>query len=289
MATHLNIERVEALPSTVSPSTIYIVKAITPGRVDLYFTSNTGLVTLRIANITDAPGVISETLATWVPNLSLKANEFATPINLTLTGDVTGTVALNGKDNASMSTVLVNGGGGGGGVDTSVIEFNGVYLDPASTNDREMYEIPLLHPSTVENVPPSGIVVAPKAITTYVGEITASYIVPATNDIRFQTWSVTLIIRAGSGGGGYTDAAVSSINMLARAPTTGSSKWDLFADSVSRSAPSQQEIEWGRLANPDYGVIKFRTEDPASLGANPVKITGKLKLQSFIDLSAILV
>ena len=58
----LKIERVLALPATVSPSTMYIVQATPAGRAELYFTSTDGLDTRHVIDEADVNSLVSSAI-----------------------------------------------------------------------------------------------------------------------------------------------------------------------------------------------------------------------------------
>jgi len=61
----LKIERVLALPATVTASTMYIVQATPAGRAELYFTSSDGLDTRHVIDETDVNSLVSSAIANF--------------------------------------------------------------------------------------------------------------------------------------------------------------------------------------------------------------------------------
>lgn len=112
MAKELNIRRVATLPSSVEPSTIYILRSQLPGKVDLMFVGDDVSEIRSILSIDDVNNRIMEVLSTWIPARSYKADALSNAFNLTLTGSVQGSVSIDGSRNVTMVTT---GGGGGGG------------------------------------------------------------------------------------------------------------------------------------------------------------------------------
>lgn len=113
MAKELNIRRLQALPSAVEPSTVYIIKSATPGKVDLMFVGDDTSDVRSILTIDDVDTRIMEVLNTWIPARSYKADALSQAFSLTLTGSVQGSVSIDGSRNV---TLVTTGGGGGGGM-----------------------------------------------------------------------------------------------------------------------------------------------------------------------------
>lgn len=57
---YLNIERVTALPQTVRPSTLYVVRSAVTDLVELYFTSNDGLDIRHVINKSEIQSMINQ-------------------------------------------------------------------------------------------------------------------------------------------------------------------------------------------------------------------------------------
>lgn len=60
MSLILNIERLAELPVTLSPSTMYIIKASDPALVDLYFTNTDGTEVRHVVNSSDIAKIVSD-------------------------------------------------------------------------------------------------------------------------------------------------------------------------------------------------------------------------------------
>lgn len=99
---NLSIQRVLALPGTVAPSTIYIVKAAGNDHVELYFTSNDGLETRRVLTTADVQALL--TTAT-VANANT-ADALSTPRTISASGDATWSVSFDGSANATAALTL---------------------------------------------------------------------------------------------------------------------------------------------------------------------------------------
>jgi len=90
----LRIERVLALPSTVTPSTMYIVQATNATRAELYFTSADGLQTRHIIDEADINNIVNTALANFnsvevVPNIAARDAMTLTANTVVLVVDAT--------------------------------------------------------------------------------------------------------------------------------------------------------------------------------------------------------
>lgn len=61
----LRIERVLALPATLTASTMYVVQAALAGRAEVYFTDNAGTVARHIIDETDVNNIVSNAIANF--------------------------------------------------------------------------------------------------------------------------------------------------------------------------------------------------------------------------------
>lgn len=63
MASFLHIERVNALPSTLAASTMYVVKSSEAGLAEVYFTNNDGTEARHVINKTEIQAMVTSSIA----------------------------------------------------------------------------------------------------------------------------------------------------------------------------------------------------------------------------------
>jgi hypothetical protein len=99
--TTLNIERLNALPSEITPSTLYILKGSESDLAELYFSSEDGLTVRHLINKEEIIDLIST-------NTSLTSDGLTTARSLSMTGDGSWTVVFDGTDDVTADFTLPN-------------------------------------------------------------------------------------------------------------------------------------------------------------------------------------
>lgn len=100
---NLQIERVLALPATVTPSTMYIVRAADAELAELYFTNDDGSATRRIITKED----VQDLITSMVPE---SADKLTTARHITATGDASWDVLFDGSADATAVLTLAASG-----------------------------------------------------------------------------------------------------------------------------------------------------------------------------------
>lgn len=103
---NLQIKRVVAVPSTIDPSTMYIVRASAAGIAQLYFSDDTGTALRHVIDSTDVQALIDAS----IPASANAADKLSTARDISATGDATWTVSFDGSANASAVLTLAASG-----------------------------------------------------------------------------------------------------------------------------------------------------------------------------------
>lgn len=96
----LQIERVNALPGTIAPSTLYIVKSVTNGLVEVYFSNNDGSEVRHLLTRDEILALVESTASTLV-TLSASRDALLTDDNNLLICDSASPVTLTIQDDAT--------------------------------------------------------------------------------------------------------------------------------------------------------------------------------------------
>jgi hypothetical protein len=99
------------LPATYKPSTVYFLPSVRPGLMDVYMSSIDGTTAIRTFNYNDVLSMLAgyatlNTAGNVIQN-ALTATSLKTPVTISLTGDVVGSVSFNGSANVSIATTLI--------------------------------------------------------------------------------------------------------------------------------------------------------------------------------------
>lgn len=99
---NLSIQRVLALPGTLTASTMYIVQAADADKAELYFSSQDGSTVRHIINKADITAMITAA----VPAIAASATKLQTARNISASGDAAWTVSFDGSADATAVLTL---------------------------------------------------------------------------------------------------------------------------------------------------------------------------------------
>lgn len=114
MSAVLSIQRVNALPGVLIPSTMYIVKAAEAAYAELWFSSSDGLEARRLINKADIAAMIAAAGGGGGGGSSATADALTTARSITITGDASWTVNFDGSGNVTSALQLADTGIGAG-------------------------------------------------------------------------------------------------------------------------------------------------------------------------------
>ena len=276
MSDTISIERLEALPAEVAPSTIYIVKAATAGHVDLYFTDRTGTETRRALNVSDIHSELMTTLATWIPALSTKTEELTSSFNVTLQGDVTGTGTFNGKDDIVIATTAAA---------TPGPSDNGIYLTDVIdegwfSGTANWRVVKRRNPDPAFPTHPEYFQFPPNTQCVITGSIAMAAYHSGLGEVRFENASVT--------GSVCTDATGNIIgwglNVSSMLPFWVSGEWHWTFRIAQQDAfiPTQADLDNGLTATPSVAWLEMRSTKELPAGSDQhVYLDGRLELTNY--------
>ena len=273
MSDTISIERLEALPAEVAPSTVYIVKAASEGHVDLYFTDRTGTEVRRALNVTDIRSELMTTLATWVPALSTKTEELTTSFNVTLQGDVTGTGTFNGKDDIVIATTAAAAPGPS---DTGIYLTDGVD-EGWFSGESEWRVIKRRNPDPAFPTHPEYFQFPANAQCAVSGGISMVANQAALGEVRFENVRVLGSIRTDASGN-IIGWGVTSWSTL---PNWVSGEWHWEVRMMQQDAfiPTQTDLDNGLVATPSVVWFEMRSKGTLPAGSDAlVHVDGRLDI-----------